>query len=87
MRKMQQALQTYKCTFPDFPENGGVRVAAPDPRQAAEQAAAFWEQDIEDFRVLEERETLRVQVQSGKDVSQWEVLGEDGQYVAKPVEN
>ena len=67
-------LTTFSCWFPDF-DGIPVRVDAADTGQAAERAAAWWERDIEDFRVLRGEETLRVQVQAGGGFLAWEVVG------------
>lgn len=74
---------SYVCSFPDFDDVTVVGIDAATPRQAAEQAAAWWERDIEDWRVREGQETLRVRVETGKVVSHWEVLGVEGRYMAK----
>ena len=73
---------SYICSFPDFDETV-VGIIAADPREAAELATAWWERDIEDYRVIQGEETLRIDVKGEQDVSLWEVLGEGGRYAAK----
>jgi hypothetical protein len=80
------ASAVYVCTFPDFDTADRVEIDAPEPRQAAIKAAGWWEEAIDDYRVLRGEETLRVQVQAGEADSKWEVLGERGRYVAKAME-
>lgn len=79
--------QPFVCTFPDFDDAGNrVEIDASDAREAAVRAAASWEEDIDDYRVIRGEETLRVRVQASTLVSMWEVLGERGRYVAKAME-
>ena len=78
--------RSFVCTFPDFDETR-VEIDAGDARQAAIRAAGWWEEDINDFRVLRGEETLRVHVQAGAEVTAWDVLGVQGRYVAKAGES
>lgn len=77
--------QRFRCTFPDFEDGMVVHVSITRAHEAAEQAAEWWERDLEDFRVLRGEETLHIRVQTGDDVSLWKVLGMQGRYVAKPM--
>jgi hypothetical protein len=75
---------SYVCSLPDFDETV-VGIEASDPREAAEFAAAWWERKFDDFRVIQGKHTLRVLVQIGDESSWWDVMGEIGKYVAKPM--
>ena len=74
--------RSFACTFPDFAATR-VELEAPDSRQAAIRAVGWWEEDINDFRVLRGEETLRVHIQANGIVSLWDVLGVQERYVAK----
>jgi hypothetical protein len=80
------ASAVYVCTFPEFDDcSEPVEIEARDAQEAAVRAAGWWEESIDDYRVLRGEETLRVQVQAHGEFSVWEVLGERGRYVAKAV--
>lgn len=74
----------YKCTFSDFEDGTIINVSCATPREAAEQAASWWERDIEDWRVLRGEEVLTVEVEGVAGTEIWWVLGENGAYLAKP---
>lgn len=76
--------QAYTCTFPDFDDcSEPTEIEARDAQQAAIRAAGWWEEQIDDYRVLRGEDVLLVRVQAGAEVSEWEVLGVLGRYVAK----